>query len=264
MPGSLSLLETSLAAGGTHRHGVVAEGCEGLSAGSRRPPGRPTRFTHPASSRCGTVHPSGPPGSAARARVALARQTPSPGTPRLPSAIRPRTRRSPRPGRSSTKTSRRTDGRRSAPTGTGARTRATPARFAAAPLTTWRPVLVRRPPSAAGPEGAAAVLVQRRPHRPAAQCRAPPSRLGPHRPGARRPGARRPGARRLGAERPGRPRRSRPYRGPAINEPARPSPGRSHAAPVKMKLTRAPTPNPAGGRRRPPAAQASGAGGTTS
>ncbi len=110
------------------RPGAVPGACGDRSAGSRLCRDRPTRCTRPVSSRRGTARPPGLPGSATRARVPPARATPSPGTPRSPSATRPRTRPRRRPGRSSTMISSPAAGHRRAPNVTGARTAAIRAR----------------------------------------------------------------------------------------------------------------------------------------
>jgi hypothetical protein len=127
---------------------AVAGACGGRSMDSRRRRGRPTRYTRPASSRRGTTRLPGPPGSATLAPAPPARPRRSPAIPRWPSATRRRTRPRPRPGRSSTMISFRAAGHRPAPTVTGGRTRATPARCGSAPT-------AHRPPQAAHPAAAA-------------------------------------------------------------------------------------------------------------
>jgi len=131
----------SAGAGGLERPrpGAAAEGCGDRFGVTHRRQAKPTRCIRPDSSRHGTGHPPGPPGWALTGLAApLASRKPSRGTPRSPSATRPRTRRRPRPGRPLTTGSCRTGGRRDEPAVTGSHTQATPARCAGR-----RPVLGR-------------------------------------------------------------------------------------------------------------------------
>ncbi len=78
---------------GAHRGGGVRSGA------TRRCPASRARFTRPASSPIGTVHPSAPPGWARTATVtAQGKLMPNLGTPSWPPATHRRMRRRPRPG----------------------------------------------------------------------------------------------------------------------------------------------------------------------
>ena len=140
------LLETPSAGAerlGQRHRGAAAEGCGDRSGVTHRCQGKPTRCIRPASSRRGTGHRPGPPGSAPRGlAVPPANRRPSRGTPHSPPATHPPTRRRPRPGRSLTTPCCRTGGRRGAPIATGAHTPATPARCFGR-----RPVAGRRAPA---------------------------------------------------------------------------------------------------------------------
>jgi hypothetical protein len=167
VPGSLMLQEKPSVHAGhlVHRRPAAAtRGCEDRSVASHHCRGRPTRCIRLASSRRGTAHPPGPPGSAWRAPAPRAGR-PSPATPRWPSATPPPMRPRPRPGRPSTTACCQTGGHRPAPTVTGARTPATPGRCASARPMAGRPPRASRPARDAGRGGTDGAPARRSPRK---------------------------------------------------------------------------------------------------